>query len=131
MPTAAEALELGLVHRVVPAERLLDEALATAHRLARRAPIAVAALKRAVYDGASRSLPSGLALERNWFMAALSRPAARRAMRRYVDDLARDGRGPWEDPRRSRRGVTEPPSTCTHGSARRPRPCRGTPARAR
>ena len=99
MPAAAEALELGLVHRVVPAERLLDEALATAHRLARRAPIAVAALKRAVYDGASRSLPAGLALERNWFMAALSRPAARRAMRRYVDDLARDGRGPWEDPR--------------------------------
>jgi enoyl-CoA hydratase/carnithine racemase len=99
MPDAAAALELGLVHRVVPAERLLDEAVATAHRLARRAPIAVAALKRAVYDGASRSLPAGLALERNWFMAALSRPGARRAMRRYVGDLARDGRGPWEDPR--------------------------------
>ncbi|MGZ8782371.1 MAG: hypothetical protein ACXWZB_02620, partial [Gaiellaceae bacterium] len=48
-------------------------------------------------DGASRSLPSGLALERSWFMAALSRPAARRAMRRYVDDHSRHRRGPWED----------------------------------
>jgi len=99
MPPAAEALALGLVHRVVPADRLVDEALETAHRLARRAPIAVAAVKRAIYDGATRSLPAGLALERSWFMAASSRPAARRALRRYVDDLARDGRGPWEDPR--------------------------------
>jgi hypothetical protein len=30
-------------------------------------------------------------------MAASSRPAARRALQRYVDDLARDGRGGWED----------------------------------
>jgi enoyl-CoA hydratase/carnithine racemase len=97
LPNAAEALALGLVHRVVPAERLLDEALETAHRLARRAPITVAAVKRALYEGASRSLPAGLALERSGVLAASSRPAARRALRRYVEDLARDGRGPWED----------------------------------
>lgn len=96
-PSAQEALALGLVHRVVAADRLLDEAVATAHRLARRAPIGVAAVKRAVYEGASLPLPAGLALERSWFMAATSRPAARRAFRRYVDDLVRTGRGPWED----------------------------------
>jgi enoyl-CoA hydratase/carnithine racemase len=99
IPSAAEALAMGLVHRVVPADRLLDEAVETGHRLARRAPIAIAAVKRALYDGASRSLPPGLALERRWFMAATSRPAARLAMRRYVEELERDGRGPWEDPR--------------------------------
>jgi enoyl-CoA hydratase len=97
--TPDEALALGLVHRVVAPERLLDEALATAHRLARRAPVSVAAAKRAVYEGRGRSLESALALERRWFMAALSRPAARRALRRYDDDLRRDGRGPWEDER--------------------------------
>jgi enoyl-CoA hydratase/carnithine racemase len=96
-PTPEEALALGLVHRVVPPELLLEEALATAHRLARRAPVSVAAVKRAVYDGRGRSLDSGLAVERGWFLAAVSRPAARRALRRYVDDLRRDGRGPWED----------------------------------
>lgn len=95
--TPEEALAVGLVHRVVPRARLLDEARETAHRLARRAPLSVAAAKRAVLDGASRPLPEGLALERSWFMAALSRPAARRAMRRYLDDAARLGHAPWED----------------------------------
>lgn len=98
LPSPAEALASGLVHRVVPAERLLEEALETAHRLARRAPVAVAAVKHALHDGASRSLPSGLALERGWFMAATSRPATRRALARYVEDTASDGRGPWESP---------------------------------
>jgi enoyl-CoA hydratase/carnithine racemase len=77
--------------------QLLDEALATAHRLARRAPISVAAAKRAVLDGASRPLDDGLAVERNWFMAALSRPAARRGLRRYVEETGRIGHAPWED----------------------------------
>ena len=85
------------MHRVVPHAQLLDEALATAHRLARRAPLSVAGAKRAVLEGASRPLPDGLAVERKWFMAALSRPAARRAMRRYVEDLRSSGRAPWED----------------------------------
>jgi enoyl-CoA hydratase/carnithine racemase len=95
--SAADALAAGFAHRVVPAERLLEEAVATGHRLARRAPVAVAAVKRALYDGASRPLDEGLALERSWFMAALSRPAARRALKRYVDELAETGRGAWED----------------------------------
>jgi enoyl-CoA hydratase/carnithine racemase len=44
--TADEALKLGLIHRVVPDAQLLAEAQTTAARLARRAPIAVAAAKR-------------------------------------------------------------------------------------
>src|SRR4051794_3492131 len=49
--TAAEALELGLVHRLVSEDRLLAEAQATAARFARRSPAAVAALKRCLYFG--------------------------------------------------------------------------------
>ena len=59
--------------------------------------MSIAAAKRAVLEGASASLPDGLALERKWFLAALSRPAARRAMRRYADDVQRSGVAPWED----------------------------------
>jgi enoyl-CoA hydratase len=95
--TPSEALEIGLVHRVVPHAQLFAEAMATAHRLARRAPISVAAAKRAVLEGASRPLPDGLALERSWFMAALSRPAARLGLRRYGDEARRLGHAPWED----------------------------------
>lgn len=95
--TPDEALAAGLVHRVLPHERLVPEAVETAHRLARRAPLSVAAAKRAVWEGASGPLEEGLALERRWFMAAVSRPAALRALRRYVDDASRGGPSPWED----------------------------------
>lgn len=42
---AAEALRIGLVSRIVPHERLLDEALALADRIAANPPLAVRALK--------------------------------------------------------------------------------------
>jgi enoyl-CoA hydratase/carnithine racemase len=46
-PVAAErALALGLLNRVVPRERLLDEALALAHSVAANGPLALAAIKR-------------------------------------------------------------------------------------
>jgi hypothetical protein len=69
-------------------------ALATAHRLARRAPSPVAAAKRALYDGRGRSLDSALAVERRWFMARSRVRPRGRPLRLYVDDLHRDGRSP-------------------------------------
>src|SRR5262245_59281534 len=54
--TAAEALALGIIHRVVPDQHLIAEAQATGARLARRAPLAVAALKRCIYFGMDRRL---------------------------------------------------------------------------
>lgn len=95
------ALEAGLVHRVLPPGDLLAAAQATAERLARRAPATVGALKRAVYDGGSRSLAAGLHVERAEFLAIASAPAAIRGMRAYVDDveaLEDPLRPPWNDP---------------------------------
>jgi len=46
---AARAQAIGLVSRVVPAERLLDEAKALAGRIARQAPLPVELTKKAVY----------------------------------------------------------------------------------
>ena len=89
-----EALEAGMVHRVVRERDLLAEASATAERLARRAPISVAGAKRAVREGSRRPLPEGLAVERKWFLAAASRPASQRAMRAYVEVIERD-EAPW------------------------------------
>jgi enoyl-CoA hydratase/carnithine racemase len=91
-----EAAELGLVHRVVAPEALLDEAAATAARLARRAPASVAALKRVVYEGASRPLPEGLHMERAAFLSLSARQEALRAMQVYLDQLERAGdAAPW------------------------------------
>ncbi|WP_340558249.1 enoyl-CoA hydratase-related protein [Streptomyces sp. GSL17-111] len=57
---AAEALELGLAHRVVPAEDLAAEAEAVARRLAEGPTVAFAAMKEALAFGASHSLAETL-----------------------------------------------------------------------
>jgi enoyl-CoA hydratase len=91
-----EALEVGLVHRVVRSRDLLREAAATAERLARRSPASVAGAKRAVREGSAAPLSAGLAIERKWFLAGASTPASRRAMQAYADGVERGG-APWSD----------------------------------
>jgi 2-(1,2-epoxy-1,2-dihydrophenyl)acetyl-CoA isomerase len=60
---AAEALELGLVHRVVPDGELAEAALATARELAQGPTAAYAAMKEALAYAATASLPDALARE--------------------------------------------------------------------
>jgi enoyl-CoA hydratase len=96
--TPREAEAAGLVHRVVEPAALGAVAGDTAQRLARRAPATVAAIKRAVYEGASRPLGDGLHIERAAFMSVASRPAALRAMRAYVEEVERLGdAAPWQE----------------------------------
>src|SRR3990172_3319712 len=59
-----EALRLGLVNRVFPADKLMVETEALASKLAAGASMAVGHIKRAVYDGMARPLHDALALER-------------------------------------------------------------------
>ena len=70
--TAAEALELGLITRIVPAADLLAAAWAVAAELARNGA-AVADIKAAVRGGADLSLAAGLQWERR--LARLGYPA--------------------------------------------------------
>ncbi|MGE0352907.1 MAG: enoyl-CoA hydratase/isomerase family protein [Gemmatimonadales bacterium] len=60
---AARCLELGLVNRVVPHERLAPETAAWAERLAALPPIAAGLVKQAVYAGDGDGLPAALARE--------------------------------------------------------------------
>jgi enoyl-CoA hydratase len=85
------AAELGLVDRVVEPGELLDAGVAEAGRLGSRPKAAVAACKRAVYDGGSMPLEDGLRLERAEFMSALVSAEARDAMRAYVEATERTG----------------------------------------
>lgn len=92
--TPEEALETGLVDEVVEQADVVARAVAMAQRLGARAKTAVAASKRAVYEGGSLPLPAGLRLERAEFLAALGTPEARAAMQAYVDELDRTGELP-------------------------------------
>jgi enoyl-CoA hydratase/carnithine racemase len=60
---AATALRYGLVQRVVPRDRLYDEAESLARALTSRAPRALRLAKRAVLEGLELPLAQGLALE--------------------------------------------------------------------
>jgi enoyl-CoA hydratase/carnithine racemase len=61
--TAAEALEIGLVSRVVPPEALAEEAQKLAEAIAAKGPIALRYLKEAVNKGMDMTLEQGLRLE--------------------------------------------------------------------
>jgi enoyl-CoA hydratase/carnithine racemase len=65
---AEEALRIGLVDEVVPAEELHDRALALAGEVANGALVAQGITKRLIDEGLSTSLSDGLALERDGFV---------------------------------------------------------------
>jgi E-phenylitaconyl-CoA hydratase len=60
---AAEAYRIGLVNKVVPAERLMAEAEALAEQICRNAPLAARAIKEAAYRGVNVPLEEGLRIE--------------------------------------------------------------------
>jgi enoyl-CoA hydratase len=82
---ASRALELGLVTRVVPADQLLDEALALAAVIAERPPLAVAATKRTVHQGLAGSLDQGLDLESQEFARLFTTEDAREGVAAFLE----------------------------------------------
>ncbi len=66
---ADEALQIGLVDKVVPAEQVYDEALAWAGQFANAATYAVRAAKESIDRGLEVDLDTGLEIERQQFAA--------------------------------------------------------------
>jgi len=64
---ASEALRLGLVNRVLPAEELLESALSFAASLAEKAPVALRACLEATQAASDSSIVDGLAIEADMF----------------------------------------------------------------
>ena len=82
---AAEALRVGLVQKVVPLDGLLDEARRIAALIAAKAPLAIAATKRAVVDGAAMDLDDALALEALLFGQIVTTDDFREGSRAFLD----------------------------------------------
>ena len=85
MLSAAEALQLGMLNRVVPVERYLDEALALAGELAARAPLALRLGKEAVNNAFESSLTDGIADERRAFYFLFSTQDQKEGMAAFVE----------------------------------------------
>lgn len=67
-----EALTIGLVNRVVPAEQLMSTALELAEEIAANAPLALAQAKFAIDCGLEVDLASGLQVESNAYQLLIS-----------------------------------------------------------
>lgn len=64
---ADEAERSGLVSRVVPAKKLIDDALATAHKIAEKSMLSIMAVKEAVNQSYEMPMSQGLLHERRLF----------------------------------------------------------------
>jgi enoyl-CoA hydratase len=83
--SAADALRLGLVNRVLPAAELMPAALALAERIAANGPLAVRTAKQVVVESSGRSLDEGYRLERGAMRQVLGSDDAREGPRAFVE----------------------------------------------
>jgi enoyl-CoA hydratase len=89
---AAEAERAGLVSRVVPLQRLLEEALAVGEAIARHSRPIVMMAKEAINRAQETSLAEGLRFERRLFHATFATADRKEGMAAFVDKRRPDFR---------------------------------------
>ncbi|MDE3081075.1 MAG: enoyl-CoA hydratase [Paracoccaceae bacterium] len=85
MMDAAEAERSGLVSRVVPADRLIDDAMEAARTIAAKSMIAARAVKEAVNRSYETPLREGLLFERRLFNALFATEDQKEGMAAFLD----------------------------------------------
>ncbi|MGW2473701.1 enoyl-CoA hydratase/isomerase family protein [Streptomyces sp. NPDC001665] len=83
---ADEALTMGLVDRVVPADEVYEQAHAWAAKLAKGPALALRAAKEAVDAGLETDIDTGLTIERTWFAGLFATEDRERGMRSFVEE---------------------------------------------
>jgi enoyl-CoA hydratase/carnithine racemase len=83
--TAAEALAMGLVSRIAPAPRLLEDALVLAGQVARNAPVSLRQAKRAIDGGFHLPLEEALDLENRLYQDCLGTKDRVEALRAFAE----------------------------------------------
>lgn len=82
---AREALQHGLVNRVVPPELFLDEAKKLARVIAAQPPLAVRAAKSAVLKALDMEIDAGLAYERQLFNSLFATEDQKEGMKAFIE----------------------------------------------
>lgn len=83
--SAQDAYAAGLVNRLVPPERCLEEALALAHLIAQRPPLAVRLAREAVRHGFETSLREGLEVERRNYLLLFDTEDQKEGMAAFLE----------------------------------------------
>ena len=79
--TAEEALEIGLVSKVVPHDQLMDQTLAFAHQLCEGPQEVIRMMKRTVYQGLTMNLRQSLDMVSSFMALAVYHPDHQEAVR--------------------------------------------------
>ena len=82
---ADEALRIGLVNAVYPAEELMSAAQKLAETIARNAPIAVRACKKAINEGLEKPMDEAVALEERLFGSCFETADQREGMSAFLE----------------------------------------------
>jgi len=82
---AAEAYRVGLVNKVVPKDKLMEEAKAMAKKLAAKPKAAFALIKRCIDNGLNMNLASGLTMEMDSFSIAFTSEDGREGINAFVE----------------------------------------------
>ncbi|MGD2161689.1 MAG: enoyl-CoA hydratase-related protein [Anaerolineales bacterium] len=91
--TAEEALQMGLINRVVPVELYLEEALKLASEIAAHAPIAVRMAKEMVVRAHETLLSDGIAEERRNFYFLFSTADQKEGMQAFMEKRDAEWKG--------------------------------------
>ncbi len=79
-----EALELGLVEKLFPGDRLLEETMSFARQMAKKAVIGIGCAKKAIYQGFNREMADGLRIERDAFKEAFASEDASEGLEAFI-----------------------------------------------
>ena len=83
--SAQEAFDFGLLNRIVPPGRVLEEALSLANEIEQLSPLSIRACLKAVTEGIELPLEEGLALETELFASLFATEDAREGTRAFVE----------------------------------------------
>jgi enoyl-CoA hydratase/carnithine racemase len=83
---ADEALQIGLVHQVVPAAEVYDTAVKLAQKFAAGPRIALMAAKQAIQNGVEVDMDSALLIERQAFAALFASEDQKIGMESFIEE---------------------------------------------
>jgi enoyl-CoA hydratase len=87
------AYELGLVNRIVPAERVLEEAISYAEKIAAAAPLAVQASRRVVLASADRTEEDLIKMSNSEMAAVMSSEDTKEGLTAFIEKRAPNWKG--------------------------------------
>ena len=97
MLSAAEALQVGLVNKVVPQEQLMEDVMKTAGQIASKGKVSLREAKQAINRGMDVDLATGCGIEIDAFAISFASPDAKEGTTAFVEKRKAEFKGSLKD----------------------------------